>query len=84
MIRHDIAANLGIVPDDIQEVRVSREAWTPGATGFECAPFVQQGGLGRVIIFSATDWPDNRGSEPHPGGLMAPGGNDMTRRVESK
>jgi hypothetical protein len=40
--------NMGIEPDDVQDVLVSREAWMPGATDFEYAPFSQQGGLGKV------------------------------------
>ena len=48
LIRDHIAANLSIEPDDVQEVLVSREAWMPGATEFEYAPFSQQGGLGKV------------------------------------
>ncbi len=37
-----------IEPDDVQDVLVSREAWMPGATDFEYAPFSQHGGLGKV------------------------------------
>ncbi|OKY74530.1 MAG: hypothetical protein BM485_11795 [Desulfobulbaceae bacterium DB1] len=48
MIREHITANLGIETDDIQDVFVSREAWTPGATDFGYAPFAQEGGLGKV------------------------------------
>jgi hypothetical protein len=39
---------MGIEPDDVQDVLVSREAWMPGATDFEYAPFSQQGGLGKA------------------------------------
>ncbi|MBW6498936.1 MAG: hypothetical protein K0B09_11135 [Bacteroidales bacterium] len=48
MIRDPIAANLGIETDAVQDVLVSREAWTPGAVDFDYAPFAQEGGLGKV------------------------------------
>ena len=44
MIRDYIAANLGIEPTTYRDVLVSREAWTPGATDFDYAPFAQEGG----------------------------------------
>lgn len=53
MIRDHVAANLGIAPDDVQEVLVSREAWMPGVTDFEYAPFSQQGGLGKARLRGA-------------------------------
>lgn len=49
MIGDHIAANFGIEPTTYGDVLVSREAWTPGATDFDYAPFAQEGRLGKVF-----------------------------------
>lgn len=51
MIGDPIADNLGIEVDEVQDVLLSRDAWMPGATGFDYAAFAQEGGLAGCISF---------------------------------
>jgi len=50
MIRDHIDANVGIEPTTYRDVLVSREAWTPGVTDFDYAPFALEGGVAQKNI----------------------------------